>query len=64
VTKDEAIIYATADDFQRDCINIYGYVLTGKLKHYCPYWDFMPIDETCEEIGGCKCYVPDKGEVK
>lgn len=58
------IIYATADDFDRDCLDMYGKVLTGKLKHYCRDWDYLPIDETCPEIHACKCDLQNKGEVK
>jgi hypothetical protein len=29
--------------------------LTGVLAHYCPDWDCLPIDETCEEIVDCLC---------
>ncbi len=30
--------------------------LSGKLKHYCPDWDFMAIDETCLEFDACLCF--------
>ncbi len=30
--------------------------LSGKLKHYCPDWDFMAIDETCPEFDVCLCF--------
>jgi len=28
--------------------------MNGKYKHYCPDWDFFPIDETCLEWP-CAC---------
>lgn len=36
--------------------------LTGKYKHYCYEWDFLPIDETCIEFVYCDC-VPVNQEV-
>lgn len=32
--------------------------LTGKLKHYCPDWDFMAIDENSPEFSACTCEWP------
>lgn len=29
--------------------------LQGELKHFCPDWDGMAIDETMPEIEGCTC---------
>lgn len=29
--------------------------LTGNLRHYCPDWDFMAIDENCPEMQCCTC---------
>jgi hypothetical protein len=29
--------------------------LTGRLKHFCPDWDYMAIDETCQEFSSCLC---------
>lgn len=29
--------------------------LTGKMKHFCPDWDFMAIDETTPEFEACTC---------
>ena len=36
--------------------------LVGKYSHWCPEWDFMPIDETCKEFEFCSCY-PTKKKV-
>lgn len=29
--------------------------LSGKLKHFCPDWDYMAIDETMPEFEACTC---------
>jgi hypothetical protein len=55
----------TDEDFQiiwaRECNFFHNRLLTGKRKHYCPEWDFMPIDETCEmEIEACFCNLEKK----
>jgi hypothetical protein len=36
-------------DWEEDCLRWRGCVLTGKHSHWCPDWDYLPIDETCEE---------------
>lgn len=41
--------------FEADCLRERGRALTGVRAHYCPEWDFMPIDETCKEIEACIC---------
>lgn len=33
----------------KDCLYWRGRILTGKYGHWCPDWDFLPVDETCEE---------------
>jgi hypothetical protein len=38
-----------------DCLRWHGHILYGERRHWCWYWDFLPIDETCEEIQGCDC---------
>lgn len=43
-------------DWIEDCLEVCGKVLTGGKAHWCPDWDFLPIDETCPEIDGCVCY--------
>lgn len=30
--------------------------LTGKYKHYCYEWDFLPVDETMVEFAFCDCH--------
>jgi hypothetical protein len=36
-------------DWEEDCLEWRGSVLTGKHAHWCPEWDDLPIDETCAE---------------
>ena len=38
-------------------------LLQGRLKHLCPDWDFLAIDEFCPEIEGCACNLPMQGEL-
>lgn len=42
-------------DWVEDCMAYWGRVLTGGKKHWCPEWDFLPIDDTCGEIEACAC---------
>jgi len=42
-------------DWVEDCFKWHGQVLNGKNAHWCPDWDFLPIDDTCEEIKCCTC---------
>ena len=42
-------------EFEQDCIEHYGKILTGKFKHYCCGFDYLPIDETCFEFELCLC---------
>ncbi len=42
--------------WEEECIKVYGKVLNGEFKHFCPEWDFLPIDETCGEFECCTCY--------
>ena len=43
-------------EFELDCMKTYGRVLTGKYKHYCAEWDYIPIDETFPEFEVCHCF--------
>lgn len=49
----------TKEDFakiwEKECYRWHGKTLTGKKCHYCPDWDYLPIDETCMEIEACTC---------
>lgn len=45
-----------SQDWIDDCNRYYGRVLNGLHAHWCPDWDFLPIDSTCEaEIACCTC---------
>jgi hypothetical protein len=55
----------TDQDFEiiwaRECTFFYGRVLDGEKRHYCPEWDYMPIDDTCEmEMEACLCNLEKK----
>ena len=43
------------NEFEQDCMHFHGKVLTGKYKHYCQDFDYLPIDETCSEYQYCLC---------
>ena len=49
----------TDTDFRRiwaeDCHRWHGHNLTGNHQHYCPDWDYLPIDDTCMEFEACSC---------
>ena len=38
-----------------DCKHHHGKVLTGKYAHWCPEFDYLPIDETVTEFEYCLC---------
>lgn len=43
-------------ELDQDSIQLYGKPLTGKYKHFCVEFDFLPIDEHCFEFKFCLCY--------
>ena len=43
-------------EWDADCMRWIGRKLTGEYGHYCWEWDFLPIDETCEEFKACLCF--------
>jgi hypothetical protein len=45
-------------DWTEDCLRWRGKVLTGKHAHWCPDWDYLPIDETTPEWP-CPCSASD-----
>lgn len=47
---------AASEDWKADCLRWRGKVLTGRQAHWCPDWDFLPVDETTLEINGCNCW--------
>ena len=42
-------------EWERDCLRWHRRVLVGTRGHWCPEWDFMPIDETLPEFEACIC---------
>ena len=42
-------------EFDQDCLHFHGRVLKGEKKHFCPDFDYLPIDETCWEFEYCVC---------
>lgn len=39
----------TEQDWETDCVEWRGVVLTGVYAHWCPIWHDLPMDETCPE---------------
>jgi len=56
----------TEEDFLKiwvkDCFRWHDKALTGDFGHYCPDWDYLPIDETCMEYQACTCNKEKKNE--
>ena len=42
-------------DWVEDCQRWWGKLLTGTHRHWCPDWDYLPIDNTCPEFEACTC---------
>lgn len=49
-----------SDDWKEDCMKWWGKILTGDKAHWCPEWDDLPIDETCDEFRFCQCGIGEK----
>jgi hypothetical protein len=52
------LTYAIAplSEWDKDCLHWHGKILRGAQSHWCPDWDFMPIDETMTiEWMACTC---------
>lgn len=45
-----------SQEWMADSLRWRGKILTGEYAHWCPDWDFLPIDETCPEWP-CPCSV-------
>lgn len=46
-----------SEDWKADCMKWRGRVLAGKYAHWCPDWDFLPVDETTpNEFDCCTCF--------
>ena len=43
-------------DLDEESIKMYGKPLTGKYKHFCIEFDFLPIDEDSFEFQFCRCF--------
>jgi hypothetical protein len=43
------------EEWKEDCIHHHDRVLTGKYAHWCPEFDYLPIDETIDEFEYCLC---------
>jgi hypothetical protein len=41
-------------DWIKDSTHWRGRVLTGRYRHWCIEWDFLPVDETSREWP-CRC---------
>lgn len=48
-------IEAKPTDWEQDCLRWRGRVLRGKYAHWCYDWDFLPVDETTDEMESCAC---------
>lgn len=45
-----------SDEWIAECMRYWGRTLTGRYCHWCPDWDYLPIDNTCElEFECCTC---------
>ena len=48
-------------EFDQESMYFHGRILTGTHKHFCPDFDYFPIDETCSEYHQfCTCEVTDE----
>ena len=47
-------VLQVSDDWKEDCERYRGRLLIGKHAHWCPDWDYLPIDETTSEWP-CPC---------
>lgn len=46
--------FRPVDEWEQDCFQWRGMVLTGRYAHWCMEWDDLPVDETCPEWP-CNC---------
>ena len=47
-------------DWIEDSMKWWGRVLDGENTHWCPDWDDLPIDKTCDEFEHCTCTFEEK----
>ena len=45
-----------SSNWREDCLHFWGKELVGEYRHWCPEWDYLPVDETCEEFTCCLCF--------
>lgn len=50
-----------SEEWNEDCLMWGGVILTGVKAHWCPDWDYLPIDETTVEWP-CPCCMSDEEE--
>lgn len=43
------------EEWEADCLRWWGRILEGKFRHWCPDWDYLPIDDTVKEFECCTC---------
>lgn len=43
-------------ELDEEAIKMYGKPLTGKYKHFCLEFDYLPIDEHSSEFAYCTCF--------
>jgi hypothetical protein len=43
------------EDWEFQCYRYHGRTLEGNYCHYCPDWDFLPVDDSVAEFNGCTC---------
>lgn len=48
------------NEWVEDCMHFHGKVLMGKYSHWCPEFDYLPIDENCYEFEYCLCEFEEK----
>lgn len=47
------------EEWFKDCHRWHGRVLISGFRHWCPDWDFLPIDTSVDEFGACTCEYPE-----
>jgi hypothetical protein len=48
-------------EWEKDCMEWRGVILTGKFSYWCGDWDGLPVDETSNEWP-CNCYSEEERE--
>lgn len=50
-------------ELDEEAIKIYGKALTGKYKHFCCEFDYLPIDEHSTEFAYCTCFEEEEAKI-